>query len=282
MAYQIYSPEDGETDVTPRDITDLSLEEQVEFITLWFHALFEDPQNQTPYAADKDSPYNYEYIWGGPYYAGDEIGDHFAGLASDDAIEAAVREVENNGIIEWAPGAQHPDRRAIEDEAAAEETDAAPPSLDEIRRRLEVGAVPRFGDPLEAEAREALRSEITQLRELLAQHAPQHGGIGHNNPPDETALLRELTVNITVTIDQIDVELAKPDPDADTVVESASKLETVLAWVFRKLDKAVDGVMNRIGVLAVAGELAGLPIFESIGRVFNAALEWLDTVTLPF
>lgn len=282
---RVYSPEDGETDVTPRDITDLSLEEQVEFITLWFLAMFEDPQNETPYA-EKGSPHNYNYVWGGPYDAADEIGDNFAGLASDDAIEAAVREVEKEGIIEWAPGRQHPDHRPPEDEEP-EEADPPPPSLDEIRRRLDGGIQPRFDDPLQAQARAALRSEIAELRELLAQHAPRHRGIGDNNPPDAIGLSIELTMDISIAIGQIDDELVKEAPNANTVVESTSVLDSALASARRKLDRFgdafTDGLGDQLGRnTAVLIGVASYPVLEKIVQLVQAALHWLDVITLPF
>lgn len=63
----------------------------------WFFDNFEDPANETP-RPDGD----FEYIWGGPYDARDQIGDHFSG--DDEAlIEAAVQRVERGGTIDWAP-----------------------------------------------------------------------------------------------------------------------------------------------------------------------------------
>ena len=281
MADHIHILEDSETDLTPRDITDLPLEEQVEFITGWFHTLFEDPQNEAPYAIDKESPYNYEYIWGGPYDARDEIGDNFVGLASEEAMAAALHEVEKDGTIEWAPTSNHPDRRIIEEEAMAEEVNSAAPSLDDIRHRLTSGGQPHFGDRLEIRERETARLEIARLRELLEQGKRKHGGIGHNNPPEQMTLPTEMAVNISVAINVIDVELTKPAPNVVAVIESAGKLEKVLAWVWRKLDKSVDGFMTAIGV-GIAADLAGLPVFEKIAQLFSAVLEWLNTVTLPF
>ena len=95
----------------------------------------------------------------------------------------------------------------------------------------------------------------------------------------------EMTVEVTQAIDEIDEETAKSAPNVDAVVESAGRLEKVLAWAGRKVDKSVDGFMTTVGSLiggGVVAELAGVPVWENVAKVFRAALEWLDAVTLPF
>ena len=59
----------------------------------------------------------------------------------------------------------------------------------------------------------------------------------------------------------------------------------VLGWLRRKLDVSVESFMKTLGAL-VAGSLAaqfvGVPVWEHIGRVFHAALQWLDAAIPPF
>ena len=81
--------------------------------------------------------------------------------------------------------------------------------------------------------------------------------------------------------------LAKEKPDV--VVEWAGRLERVMSWIGRKLDKSVDSFMGAIGaaggvavVGGVSAQLAEVPVGEKISQVMGATLEWLHTVTLPF
>ena len=111
-------------DDAEEDWADLEEEEQIERMVSWFNRMFEDPQNQTPYAIDKDSPHNYEYIWGGPYNASEELWSQFDGVASESAIEKAAERVQDqDGTYEWAPSGEHPDMRRRDEEALVERED---------------------------------------------------------------------------------------------------------------------------------------------------------------
>ena len=174
------------------------------------------------------------------------------------------------------------------EEAMANDHEPPPTTLEDIRDRLAGGVTPRFGDSLEAGCRASLRNEIARLRDLMERDAPAHGGIGHNHPPEHLALSVELTVEVKQTIEEIDAEVAKPAPNVEAVVESTSRLKKVLAWMGDKLDKSVDAFLTKywstLGIAAALGTtgVALSPVGEWVGRVYNAALEWLDTVTLPF
>ena len=286
MAARYFSPDDPETYVTPSQLKRLGRKKQVAYMVHWFATHFEDPQNEMPYADKDDSgDSSYRYPWGGPYDADTALQEEFDAVVPFERIQDAVQEVQADGILEWAPRSAHPDRRAHEDEAMAEAYEPPLPSLDDIRGRLANGVRPNFGDPFEAQEREFLRSEIAQLREMLAQAVPGHGGMGHNNPPEDMALSVELAANVTTALTEMDAELAKPAPNVAAVVESVGKLEQALAWIAKKLDKSADGFMTALGSaggVALVAELAGLPVSEKLAQVFNATLEWLNTVTLPF
>jgi hypothetical protein len=53
----------------------------------WFHENYEDPAVRLPYESREGG---YQWIWGGPYDAREQIGDQFSDIADEDAIEAAV------------------------------------------------------------------------------------------------------------------------------------------------------------------------------------------------
>lgn len=59
------------------DFKKMSREEQIETMRAWFLESYEDPVERTPYESREGG---YIYIWGGPYYAHDELsvfGDMF-------------------------------------------------------------------------------------------------------------------------------------------------------------------------------------------------------------
>ena len=69
----------------------------VEAMVEWFFTNFEDPAERTPWDEGE-----YVFIWGGPYYARDELEDAFGGVATERAIAAAVDRIEEEGDL-WVP-----------------------------------------------------------------------------------------------------------------------------------------------------------------------------------
>ena len=65
----------------------------------WFFENFENPAENTPYESAEGG---YQYIWGGPYDAYEQLGDKFGGIASERLIQELVGEVQNE-TLEWAP-----------------------------------------------------------------------------------------------------------------------------------------------------------------------------------
>lgn len=78
----------------------LSREGKIDAMVQWFHENYEDPAIRTPYESAEGG---YQWIWGGPYDAYDEIGDRFSDVAEEDLIEAAASEVTQDGLFDWAP-----------------------------------------------------------------------------------------------------------------------------------------------------------------------------------
>ena len=260
------------------ELIGLSSEEQVAHMVDWFRRMYEHPVNQTPYDGEDGK---YVYVWGGPFDAHDELVDEFDGLVSDETIQAAVSEVERDGTSEWAPTDGNPKHAGGPDDDEEERLEPVPPTLDDIRQRLARGMAPRFGDPIETQSRDVLRSEIDGLRRAIEDYPSRYVGIGHNRPPESISLTVELIVEVKHAATQIDEETARPVPNVDPVVESTGRLEKVLGWLERKLDASVDSFVKTIGALAArAGmaRLAELPLWEHIAKVYRAVLEWLDEV----
>jgi hypothetical protein len=77
-----------------------------EAMRTWFLTRYWDPANETPYDGQEGG---YIYIHGGPYDAGDELHGRFGGVFEDDEIQAAIDDVESDGLQEWAPIHTEPD-----------------------------------------------------------------------------------------------------------------------------------------------------------------------------
>lgn len=87
-------------EVEDRWLEQASPEDQAAAMAQWFLARFCDPAEETPYMSSEDG-----YIWvrGGPYDATEQIEGRFDGVASEEAIQAAIEHVERDGIYDWAP-----------------------------------------------------------------------------------------------------------------------------------------------------------------------------------
>ena len=80
----------------------------VEKMVVWFRANYEDPAESTPYDSGEGG---YQYIWGGPCDAREELKDHFSNeLESnfnadeiEEILEVAAEEIEEDGTVDWAP-----------------------------------------------------------------------------------------------------------------------------------------------------------------------------------
>lgn len=108
-----YYSDDDQIGKTAAALKRLNHKRQKEYLVYWFHRNFEDPVNETPYESAEGG---YQYIFGGPYDASDELWNEFEGIVSETVINAAVKEVESDGIIDWAPGNKHPNKLMSSDE----------------------------------------------------------------------------------------------------------------------------------------------------------------------
>lgn len=75
---------------------------RVEALIEWFGARYEDPVHRTPYQTAEGG---YQYIYGGPYGAREVLTENFP-EEDDKVVEAAVDELEADGVTEWTRTAQ--------------------------------------------------------------------------------------------------------------------------------------------------------------------------------
>ena len=67
-------------------------------MTYWFHEHYASPVEDTPYNSEEGG---YQFVWGGPYEAKEELENRFSGIASDEAINQVAEELDDISD-EWA------------------------------------------------------------------------------------------------------------------------------------------------------------------------------------
>jgi len=73
-------------------------ETSIDKMTNWFHANYQDPVNRLPYNSREGG---YQYLYGGPYDANEEISDNYSHQFPEVFIEEAVDRVQAGGIYDW-------------------------------------------------------------------------------------------------------------------------------------------------------------------------------------
>jgi hypothetical protein len=282
-----YSDDDLEAGITPSQLKRLGRERQKEYMRHWFFRNFEDPVHETPYISAEGG---YQFIWGGPYDAAEEIWQEFGQLLPEDRVEEFIKEIEDEGIDEWVPGPDHPDTKQREEEWYREQEEEDTPQqtegLEQIVKRLQSGVKPVYGDGHDLEQRRAIQGELEELKTALEPIKAAYGGIGHNRPPpDADSPQAVVVIEILDAEETISRELAKPEPDALEVVSATSRLQAAFGWLGKKLDKAADGFATAIGGAVALAAIATLtkmfsPLIHLLAEVIQHVTQWLSYVTM--
>lgn len=275
-----YIDGDADTEVAPPQLKRMARWRQREYVRQWFNRNFEDPAMETP----RDDG-EFQYIWGGPYDAREELWREFESILPGHRIEEIADEIERRGT-EWAPGPDHPDFGSYgETDFGDQLVDDGEPDLQPIIDTLDSGATLTFGEDYERRERQELLGSIERLEEELARFRPVHGGIGHNQPPrDPDKLARaELFELIREGAAAIRTELIKEAPDALIIARSASGLQKIGRWLAGKANTAADSFSKAIGTAAAVAVAAGLSgLSGPIGELVHAAATWLQRVVWGF
>jgi hypothetical protein len=205
----------------------------------WFHQNFEDPAQHTSYISAEGG-----YLWnhGGPYDAKEQLFYQFGDIVSEALIKEVAKDVESDGIGEWAGTTQH--------ENDDYEPPPEPPPFDSFSDE----PTEQYGSPRDYRERERTRAALRAL--LAALDPPKPVGIGHDNPPDD---LVEIQVIEELKSDAIALwtEFEKPNPSIALIKRWGASLQSVAAgsikWIGRKADLAVDTAIKTVVPLAVTG-----------------------------
>ena len=280
--YRYYSDEDPEVGITRSQLRRLGRDKQLAYMRKWFETYYEDPSQNTPREDGE-----FLYIWGGPYDAHDVLGNEFGRLVSDARCEEAVEMVQEEGTLDWAPTAHHPDRvQSEDDEPDNQQAVGEPDTIEDILRRLKDGYSVRLAMPEELAQREVVRRNIDALQAQLARLRPSGPGIGHNGGPRDQDAFTVAEVEASVV--EIKTELDKTEPNAVKVAGATLRLVRFAKWmrarVEKGIEKAVENAMTGIMVGAVAYATGLLPpsVVGAIHQLGQSATHWLSIIIAAF
>lgn len=239
--------------------------EKREAMLEWFSDNYEDPAENTPHESAEGG---YQYIWGGPYEARDELYAQFGDIVREDLIEEVVKEIERHGTYNWAPvqkGEDDPDALAgvsyEEDEPASLNV-----YLDEPSRQ--------YGTPAEQDARKKALSALERIDRIIAKR--KEIGIGHNQPPE--AVDGPDLPDVQKSVAELKAEFQRPNPVIANIKRWAAPLRDALVvagkWAARKADAAVDAAVKVIGT--GTGTYAVAQVFPPLRDAFDAIIKWLE------
>ncbi|MDR6513321.1 hypothetical protein J2792_004214 [Novosphingobium capsulatum] len=158
------------------------------------------------------------------------------------------------------------------------------PDLDELTEALEAGRPSLMGNPADLRRREPLIRQIAAVKDQLAELHPQHGGIGHNNPPADEDEETALDI-IEETVEHLDAELAKEEPDAVQVGRAGRMLRNAIHWLGGKADLFAEEFVKAFGksLGETAGKaIVGAAVLASLGALVTGVAVWLQAVSWPF
>ena len=176
--YGNFEDAEGTQGYTRDDIAEMTSEDKVRMMVEWFHAHFEDPAERTLYEFAEGG---YQWIWGGPHSADEEVQDEFSEVVDFDTMQEAVREIESDGLCEWAPKEDPDDYEDFD----AYDSVLAGDVVDGNGEWPPVVPVDMPSKP-EPEARRDLVHRLNELEELIRPLIANKPMIGHNNPPEAT------------------------------------------------------------------------------------------------
>ena len=230
----------------PTNLDGLERNEAVAEVVTWFFANFEDPANTTPYESAEGG---YQYIWGGPYEAIEELAHAFEDKVEFGWIEQAVEEIHSSGTFDWAP---HDDRIAPESDQ-----DEIQDSYLDVLRRL---------DDLDTKL-----SEVVRL---------QFGNIGHNNPPSKVEPDTPLTRQELLEIRSVAALLRAQKPSSIPTIDVRKRLglfhekaRKIVDWLLEKADLVSTEAAKSFG--RTTGTVAAVGLTAQSFGVWNSLMDML-------
>ncbi len=220
----------------------------------WFHANFEDPAMETPYDGREGG---YQYIWGGPFDANEELWSAFP-EAGDELISRAASEIQSDGLFDWAPSGSR-----IQPDDEPDEHD--------------------YEEELEAKLA-TLGGQLDRIEQHIAYWRNRAPQIGHNGPPDEFRLGADDAdlAAAEASVAEVRAELGKPDRANTANAEVIERAE----GAFKRLANRIFGWIKAgagalvVGVIGGAGKHIGEEIAKDPQAFWNALDQASSTLNL--
>jgi hypothetical protein len=239
--------------------------EKREAMLNWFSENYEDPAENTPYESAEGG---YQYIWGGPYEARDELFAQFGDIVPEELIEEVAQRIERHGTFDWAPVQKGEDDPGALGGVFDEENE--PASLDIYLD--EPSSL--YGTPAERDVRRKALIALERLDKIITKR--QAIGIGHNQPP-ETMGGPELP-EMQKAITELKLEFQQLNPTIAKIKQWAKPLRDVLIaagkWAARKANAAADAAVKVIG--AGGGTYILTQLVPPLHDAFDAVIKWLE------
>ena len=273
---------------SPSTLKALHPARRIEAMVQWFHENYEDPALRTPYESAEGG---YQWVWGGPYDAREEIGDQFFDIADEAEIDAAVDEVEKDGLVEWAPK-ESPDDYDQRDEE--DDFTPSPNSLAGIvgsnfnssnfsNLTFSAGAPAQIRVPdVDVEAlRVEMRGRLDSLEALIRQQMSIAPNRGHNHPPELLEIERPVSQaqlqEVVIAIANIRKESESPAPQFTNIIEQVSLFKRVAKFLRSGpgfvVGAAVSGVIGDIAVDTYKAQQH--QIYEALIHASDAVMAWV-------
>lgn len=238
--------------------------ERVEAMVNWWLENFEDPAEMTPYESREGG---YQWVWGGPHEPDDLLPGYFDG-ASEEDLDAAVREISSDGIYEWAPNQSRLYEVPDEETEGLEE----PPLNEQLQN---------------------LHDELLAIKEGIAQWRESMPSFGHNMPPEEFRVGPEEDdlSEAEKAVDIVQHELAKDDPISKGDVGMLQDAWSAINNLGLKVNKWIlaGGALAAAAIAQGAFKEAGSELMknpqlflhklQSASHIIGA---WLAVLTAPF
>lgn len=170
------------------------------------------------------------------------------------------------------------DGSLLTDEDGVLLTEKVEPDLDALMEELKAGRPVLTGSPVEQRRRREILARIEELENELSQLAPDHGGMGHNRPPQDAAVIAAIAQSAAT----LRIELAKDEPDVVEVASSGSALRNAGSWLAGKADAFAEEFAKSLGKSLgdAVGKAAGVAVLAT--AISTLVGGWLQAITWPF
>lgn len=249
---RLTDPETYEATISPDSLRDLPEETQVRVMVHWFFERYEDPAHRTPYETREGG---YQWIWGGPYSAKDELYSEFHGFAAEELIERAIEEIQSDGIFDWAPVPSPDDY----DDDRSPEDDLAPSPVASSEEQFRRSVVERLDE---------LRAAIDELKATP--------GVGHNNPPGPISDAVAAIDGLRDAADIVRNEASAPVPDRQKAEKSANIFRSAFD-VFKSAVRRLAEEKVKQG-LSAGAEAIWPHLVSAAERAADAIVCWISSL----